>query len=110
MFWRWVLPVREQGSTCRYSGLVWLGLSREGLAVAGSVAVSRGGVAVESAAGGLRGRCALVLGISGPDPGLGEVELGAPAPLAEAPVQAGGLAASLAAYGYRDVLEALRKA
>jgi hypothetical protein len=59
-------------------------------------------VAVESAAGDLRGRCALVLGIRGPDPGLGEVELGAPAPLAEA----AELAGSLAAYGYRDVLEA----
>ena len=72
------------------------------------MAVSRWG-ALESAAGDLRGRCALVLGISGPDPGLGEVELGAPAPLAKAPEQAGELAGSLAAYGYRDVLEALGK-
>ena len=64
---------------------------------------------MESAAGDLRGRCALVLGIRGPDPGLDEVELGAPAPLAEAAVQAGELAGSLAAYGYRDVLEALGK-
>lgn len=54
----------------------------------------------------LRGRCALVLGFSGPEPGLGEPELGAPALLAEAPGQARGLAAALAAYGYRDVLRA----
>lgn len=52
-------------------------------------------------------RCALVLGIPGPDPGLGEAELGAPAPLTQAPVQAGGLAVSLAAYGYRDFLGTL---
>jgi WD40 repeat protein len=64
-------------------------------------------VAVERAVGELPGRSALVLGISGPDPELGEPELGAPAPLAEAPAQAAGLADSLAAYGYRDVLEAL---
>lgn len=66
-------------------------------------------VALESSARDLRRRCALVLGITGPDPGLGEVELGAPAPLAQAPVLAGGLAVSLAAYGYRDVVEALGK-
>ena len=54
----------------------------------------------------LSGRCALILGISGPDPGLGEPELGAPAPLANAPAQAEALAASLAGYGYRDVLGA----
>ncbi len=71
--------------------------------------MSRGGVTVESAAGDPRGRCALVLGISGPDADLGEVELGAPMRLAEAPVQAGQLAASLASYGYRDALEALGK-
>jgi hypothetical protein len=39
----------------------------------------------------LRGRCALILGISDPDPKLGEPELGAPAPLANAPVQAEAL-------------------
>ena len=54
--------------------------------------------------GDLHQRAALVLGIAGPDPGLGEPELGAPAALAQAPAQAGGLAASLAAYGYRNVL------
>src|SRR6266496_4001089 len=56
-----------------------------------------------------RGRCALVLGIAGPDPDLGEAELGASVPLAEAPAQAEELAASLAAYGYRDVLETPRE-
>lgn len=54
-------------------------------------------------------RCALVLGISGPDPGLGEVELGVPARLADAAIHAGGLAVSLAAYGYRDVLQGVSK-
>jgi WD domain, G-beta repeat len=57
----------------------------------------------------LNRRGALVLGISGPDPGLGEVELGAPARLAEAAIRAGGLAVSLAAYGYRDVLHRASK-
>ena len=52
-----------------------------------------------------RGRCALVLGIAGPNPDLGEAELGASAPLTEASAHAEELAASLAAYGYRDVLE-----
>jgi WD40 repeat protein len=64
---------------------------------------------MDGPAGARDARCALVLGISGPDPGLGEAELGAPASLSEAPSQARGLAASLAAYGYRDVLETLGK-
>jgi hypothetical protein len=63
-------------------------------------------LAVERTAGDLHRRCALVLGITGPDAGLDEAELGAPAPLAQAPVQAEGLAVSLAAYGYRDILKA----
>jgi hypothetical protein len=68
-----------------------------------------GGVAVGGLVGDLYRRGALVLGIAGPDTGLGEVELGAPAPLAEAPVRAAGLAVSLAAYGYRDAVETLGK-
>ena len=52
-------------------------------------------------------RCALVLGIAGPGLGLGEIELGRPGPLAVAPARAGELAASLAAYGYRDIREAV---
>jgi hypothetical protein len=56
--------------------------------------------------GDLHRRGALVLGIAGPETDLGEAELGAPAPLAQAPVQAGGLAVSLAAYGYRNIFEA----
>ena len=53
----------------------------------------------------LRGRCALILGITGPDLGLGEPELGRAWPLAVAPAQADALTASLAGYGYRDVRE-----
>src|SRR5262245_50435388 len=65
------------------------------------------GGAMGGAAGDPDGRCALVLGITGPEPDLGETQLDTPAPLAYASGRAEELAGSLAAYGYRDLLETL---